>query len=179
MNASGRNLVRLDNEDLFEQIRKYAEALGTHFGSLTEEERKKFRDLRGGQGQITRTRRCQLAIREHIPAFNPSGLDEFLQQEKAETNKQGKEIIDRVETALQKMVVEELRREFGGDETEWWTLGVPKTVRQKVAQCFEDEDGKRGGKEYYFDLIDYRSIAVNNWELFEPLLAYGKSGNKR
>jgi DNA sulfur modification protein DndB len=178
LNANGRNLVRLDNEDLFEQIRKYAEALGAHFGSLTEEERKKFRDLRGGQGQITRTKRCQLAIRERIPAFNPSGLDEFLQQEKAETNKQGNEIIIRVEKALQKMVVEELRREFGDDESEWWTLGVPKTVRQKVAQRFEDEDGKRGGKEYYFDLIDYRSIALSNWEMFEPLLAYGKSGNK-
>lgn len=174
LDSGGSRLVRLDDEDLFECLKPYAEALGTYFGSLSEGERKRFRDLRGIQGQTARTRRCQLAIRDRIPSFNPPGLEEFLQLEKAQTNLKAKEIIDRIENTLQKVVVEELRREFGPAENEWWVLGVPKAVRTRVSQRFEEDDGKRGAKEHYFDLIDYRKTAIDHWELFEPLLAYGK-----
>ena len=76
------------------------------------------------------------------------------------------------------MVLEELRRECGEEETGWWMTGVPKTVRVKVSQRFEEDEGKRGSKENYFDLIDYAKIAVENWELFEPILAYERTGKK-
>lgn len=178
LDSGGKKLVQLDDEDLFLCIKPYAESLGAYFGSLSEADRKRFRDLRGIQGQTTRTRRCQQAIHSIINAFNPPGLEEFLALEKAETNKKAKDIVDRMETSLQKLIMEELHREFGEEEAQWWMLGVPKTVRLKVSQRFEEEEGKRGGKEYYFDLIDYRQIAISNWELFESLLAYGKSGNK-
>jgi hypothetical protein len=56
--------------------------------------------------------------------------------------------------------------------------GVPKTVRVKVSERFEEDEGKRGSKENYFDLIDYAKIALQNWELFEPILAYEKTGKK-
>jgi len=174
----GEKLIRLDNEDLFEVIRTYAAALAEYLASLSEQERKSFRELRGAQGQIRRTRTCQAAIRQRIAGFNPPGLDQFIQQEKAQTNAHAKEIIDDIERKLQKTVLEELRRECGEDESGWWMVGVPKPVRLKVSQRFEDEGGKRGGKENYFDLIDYSKIALENWRLFEPILAYGKSGSK-
>lgn len=178
LDTTGQKLIHLDNEDLFNCIKNYAEVLGEYFASYSEEKRKQFRDLRGIQGQTKRTRLCQKAIYDRIPTFNPPGLDKFLQEEKAQTNIKGKEIIDRTETALQKIILEELKREFGPEEPQWWILGVPKTVRLKVTKRFEEEDGKRGGKEYYFDLIDYRDIAINNWGIFEKLLAYGRTGNK-
>jgi DNA sulfur modification protein DndB len=173
-----KKLIHLDNEDLFEVLKKYAAALGAYLGSISEQERKVFRDLRGIQGQTRRTRNCQQAIRQAIPNFNPPGLDQFIQQEKAQTNIKGKEIIDRIERMLQKMVLEELRRECGEDETGWWMTGVPKTVRVKVSERFEEDEGKRGSKENYFDLIDYSKIAMQNWPLFEPILAYEKTGKK-
>jgi DNA sulfur modification protein DndB len=178
LDTSGVRLIHLSDEDMFDQVRPYADALGSYFKSLSEDERKRFRDLRGIQGQTTRTRRCQQALHERIPSFNPAGLEEFLRLEKAETNKKAKEIVDRIEMILQRVVIEELHREYGVQESQWWMLGVPKTVRLKVSQRFEEEEGKRGGKEHYFDLIDYRQIAVANWELFEPILGYGKSGSK-
>jgi DGQHR domain-containing protein len=173
-----KKLIHLDNEDLFEVVKKYAVAVGEYLGAFSEQERKVFRDLRGIQGQTRRTRNCQQAIRLVIPSFNPSGLDQFIQQEKAQTNIRGKEIIDRIERTLQKVVLEELREECGEDESGWWMLGVPKPVRLKVSERFEQDEGKRGGKENYFDLIDYAKIALQNWATFEPILAYEKTGNK-
>jgi DNA sulfur modification protein DndB len=173
-----KRLVTLDNEDLFEVLKRYAVALGEYLGSLSEQERKTFRDLRGIQGQTRRTRNCQAATRQKIPQFNPSGLDQFLQQEKAQTNLRAKEVIDRIEQKLQQFILEELRREYGADESEWWMLGVPKQVRLKVSQRFEEEEGKRGAREHYFDLIDYSKIAQENWPIFESILGRGKSGSK-
>ena len=172
-----RKLIHLDNEDLVEVIKKFAVALGEYLGSLSEQQRKAFRDLRGIQGQTRRRRDCEAAIRQKFPDFNPPGLDQFIQKEKAQTNARAKEIIERIERELQKIILEELRRECGEDESGWWMVGVPKPVRLKVVARFEEDGGTRGGKECYFDLIDYSKIALENWRLFEPILAYG-SGPK-
>lgn len=174
----GAKLVHLDNDDLLATLRRYAEALGDHFASFSDEGRKSFRDLRGIQGQTRRTRLCQQALRNRFPEFNPPGLDQFLRDEKAQTNIRAKEIIDRIETTLQSVVLDELKRECGPDESQWWTVGVPKNVRLKVTQRYEEEDGRRGGKECYFDLIDYRAIALDNWTVFDGLVGFGKSGSK-
>lgn len=176
---SGTKLMKLDNEDLFECAMPYAIALGDYFAAMTAADRQAFRDLRGIQGQTTRTRRCQRAIQERIPTFNPPGLDKFLQEEKAQTHLQAKAIIDRMETILQKTILEELRRECGPDDSQWWVLGVPKAVRLAVMERYEKDDGKRGGKEYYFDLLDYRKIVLHIWSLFEPILAYGKKNDNK
>ena len=39
----------------------------------------------------------------------------------------------------------------------------------------------RGGTEYYFELLDYKTIIISNWELFRPTFEYGKknSGTKK
>ena len=41
-----------------------------------------------------------------------------------------------------------------------------------------DEEKGAGKKEDYFDLIDFREIALKNWGLFQDLLSYEKKGNK-
>lgn len=178
LDQKGHKLLHLDHDDLFEAIKPYAQALGKYFGQMKPEDRRGFRDLRGVQGQTARTRRCQQAVREQIPAFNPPGLDEFMKLEKEKTNLRAKEVIDRIERMLQSVVLEELKRECGPSENEWWVLGVPKKVRLEVGARFESDDGKRGSKEAYFELIDYRRIGLERWDLFGPLLGYGTSGNK-
>lgn len=172
------NLLRLDNDDVVAVIKPFATALGNYFGGLGAEARKGFRDLRGVAGQTTRTRRCQIALRGVFPDFSPHGLDQFISNERQQTNLKAKEIIDRIERALQKVVVDELKEEFGSDESQWWISGVPKKVRLDVAKREQDDDSRRGRKEAYFDLIDYRAIALENWQVFEPILAMGSSGNK-
>ncbi|WP_339819159.1 hypothetical protein MKZ15_01220 [Paenibacillus sp. FSL R7-0216] len=178
LESNGAKLLHLENEELAEIISPYSTALGNYFGELTEEERKGFRNLRGIQGQTTRTKRCQIAIRSQIPQFNPQGLDEFLEQEKAQNHLKAKEIIDWIETTLQKVILEELKREHGEQAQEWWFFGVPKQVRLKVTERLEQNDNQRGGREFYFDLMDYRKIILDNWGLFEQIFAYKKSGNK-
>ena len=157
----------MNEEDLLRRLEPYANALGKYLGDLNATARKQFRDYRGIQGVTTRMRRSQQAIRDQIPTFNPNGLDEFIASEKQQTNSKAKTIIDTIESLLQRTCIEVLSSEFGADS--WWVEGVPKSVRAAASGRFEDDNGKRGGREYYFDLIDYRKIATENWSLFEDL----------
>lgn len=176
--SKGLKLIKLDNEELLKTISPYGETLGAHLDGLSEADKKSFRNLRGGQGQSTGTKRCQQAIHEKLPEFDPPGLKDFLELEKSGFNKKAREIIDRIEVLLQKTIIEELKDNFGEDNRQWWFNGVPKTTRKKVTERYEDDDGKRGTEECYFDLIDYRPIIIENWDLFEKLFASAESGNK-
>lgn len=175
LEAEGNSLVKLDEASLLRLLEPYAEALAHFLAGLGSSARKQFRDYRGVQGVTTRMRRCQQAIREQIETFNPAGLDDFIQAEKQQTNSKAKTVIDSIEVTLQRLVMEVLMDEFAD---QWWVLGVPKVVRTSASERFEQDDGKRGGREFYFDLIDYRKIASEHWNLFEGFLAYGRAGGK-
>lgn len=177
LESTGRRLADLSEEALARAVEPYGRALGEYLISLSEQDRKKFRDLRGNQGVSIRTRRLQQGIRERIPEFTPPGLQDFLDLEREQTNVRAKEIVDRIEVGLHRFIFEELRREIGPEEGQWWIEGVPKPVRLKATGRFEDDDGKRGGKEFYVDLIDYRNIVLHNWALFGATLGFG-GGNK-
>ena len=43
----------------------------------------------------------------------------------------------------------------------------------------EEDKGNCGGKEFYFDLIDYREIISSRWTLFQKLLGYGKRNDSK
>lgn len=176
LEAKGLRLVRLDEDELVESLVPYSRALASYLGSLTPDQRRDFRGLQGVAGRTIRARRCQQAIRDQIPEFKPPGLDEFIEISKAETNKSAKEIGDRIETLLQQTILEELRSEFGPGEDQWWLQGIPRGVRKSSTTKYEDDDGKRGGREFYFELIDYRSIIQENWQLFEHMFGYTAAG---
>ena len=179
---SGKLRLRdLDVDELVDLIKPYGETIGNYLAKLNEDDRKLFRDKRGVQGQTWRRRQYEKAIRAKFPTFNPDGLDQYIESERAQTTQRAKQAIDHIETMLQAVILEELKRECGADESEWWMVGIPKNVRLKVSQRHEDDDNKRGGKEFYFDLIDYKHIAAysQNWPLFEPILGFGKGGKDK
>jgi DNA sulfur modification protein DndB len=178
LDTKGLKLIRLTDQEVCDVIIPYSKALGEYLSTFDESQRKAFRDLRGIAGMTYRTRQCQQGIRVRIPDFNPDGLDEWIELQKQQTNKNAKDIIDNIEVMLQNYIVSELQREYGLEDELWWYEGVPNPVRQKVTQLMEEDKNKRGGKEYYFDLIHYRRIITDNWDLFEKTFGFGTKGNK-
>jgi hypothetical protein len=67
-----------------------------------------------------------------------------------------------------------LKQQFGPEEIGWWLRGVPLAVRKDVSTRFEEDGGRRGGKEHYFTLIHYRAIVTHNWQVFDKIFGYGK-----
>ena len=172
-------LIQLSNTELLRVLHPYGEALAEHLASYSEDQRRDFRvGARGDQGQTATRRKCEKALNEKFPDFEPPGLMEALKAQEAKTNEQAYSLILVLEKKLHAFVIDSLKLEFGDDEAEpWWYSGVPETVRKKATMRHEEEKGK-GKKEQYLDLIDLRTIALNNWALFQKSLGFGKSGNK-
>ena len=178
LQAQGSNLIDDGDSEMAERLAPYSKALGNYFQGFDPAAREKFRQLRGAQGQSRGTFAALAAIRGQIKGFNPEGLDEFQRRESAKTTEQARTLIDRIETKLQKIVLQELQEEFEGGER-WWYDGVPQQVRTRVVQRREEDQARRGGNEFYFDLIDYRTLATHNWTVFQDILGYGKGSKDK
>lgn len=167
-------LIDLNDDELVEIVKPLAQKVGGYFASLSPEQMIQFRSLRGIQGQTAGTRRLEEVIRRHEPKFDPPGLSQYLEQEKAQTTTKAFEVIQSIEQILQSTVLSELKSEYGVEEQDWWFGGIPKATRKKVDDRINDEGGKKGGREENFDLVDYREVIVANWPIFEAALARGK-----
>lgn len=172
-------LIQLSNNELLQQLAPYGDALGEYFASRSADQRKEFRTgARGNQGLTFTRRKCEKALHDKFPEFEPEGLFEALKLEAAQTKEQAFKLIGSLDQRLQEFIIKTLKLEYGDNEADpWWFSGVPVQIRTKASGRLEEEQGK-GKKEHYLDLIDYRAIALNNWPLFQDTLAFGKAGNK-
>ncbi|MEA2561189.1 MAG: sulfur modification protein DndB [Acidobacteriota bacterium] len=177
LNSRGTDPSGLADNELLVALEPFGVALGQYFGSLAAEKRQVFRSLRGNQGKARARRGCEQALHEAFPDFLPPGLEEFLKLEAAQTNERGYGIIHRIETALQRLVIDTLKAEYEDKDEAWWYSGIPEPIRKKASERREEARGK-GNKEGYLDLIDFRSIATKNWELFEDVLPHGEGRSK-
>jgi len=170
------SLRTLDNQDLVSRLEPYAKCLGNYFARMSTDDRQRFRQLQGSDGQIMGTRQCQEAIKNEHPQFSPPQLADWIESRKKNYNDEGRAIIDEVETTLQKHILQILKSEYDAEAESWWWDGVPKTVRKKVDDRMNESNGKTGGREQNFDLIHYREIIVANWELFKDIFGYAAAG---
>lgn len=169
-------LCHLDNDELADRLEPYGRSLGNYFARMSQDERQRFRQLQGSDGQITGTRQCQEAIHSEFPQFAPPKLLEWIESKKRNYNEQGRAVIDDIEETLQKYVLQILKSEHDEDPESWWWKGVPKAVRKKVDDRINESDGKTGGREQNFDLVHYRELIVANWSLFKDIFGFAKAG---
>jgi DNA sulfur modification protein DndB len=179
LESKGASLIAMDTDDLSSRLQPFARAAASSLGALSAEERKQFRDYRGIQGQTIRTKQLQLRVRTAFPSFNPPGLDDFFRRQSEQTNLRAKEITDKIEILLQSIVIEELKQHFTSGPEAWWWDGVPKPVRLPVSARAEADDMRRGSREAYFDLMDYRKIAQDHWVIFQSILGFGKGNSSK
>lgn len=179
LEKKGFKLINKSNKDVLALIQPYGQAAGQYLSSFDHNQRKAFRDLRGIAGVTYRARQIQNGMRAILPEYNPDGLDQWVDEQKQQTNKLAKELIDHIEVVIQKYILEELKQQYNGHEDLWWYEGIPNAIRTKATGRMEEDKNKRGGREYYFDLIDYKKIILDNWQLFEETFSFGKGGKEK
>ncbi len=176
--TKGLDLTNLPIDELIDVLTPYSKIVGEHFGQMDKQQVKTLRQLRGVEGQTTGTRDLEAYIQTKYPDFNPPGLEDYLKRKKSETSDRADKLIKKIEVALKDSVLGKLKETFGSDETGWWYRGVPIEVRKKVSGRVEEESGMSGGKEENFDLIHYREIILEHWDVFGQKFGRGKGGKK-
>lgn len=178
LSKNGCNCVEIsDSNQVIEKIAPFATILGDYFVSFDYNERIRWRDYRGSQGQIMRTRICQEELNKLFPDFNPPGLDEYRATMKAQTNDNAKTVIDNIERSLKNITLQVLKTKFG--ETYWWKRGIPESIRIECNLRAEKSLDVNSQPEDFFDLIHYREIAMNNWLNFQDIIGDGKGNESK
>lgn len=160
----------LTTDELIGRIQPYSDVLAEYFGHMGEEQLRQYRrGGRGSEGQTQRMRELQLAINEKIPTFLPPGLEEYKKSRDRGAVTKAREYLDEIELTLQNFILPALKSVFGEDEDGWWFGAIPKGIRERIFREI-NEEGKNVPKESKFTLIDYRNIALDNWDLFKDAL---------
>ncbi|WP_339907178.1 hypothetical protein [Symmachiella dynata] len=73
------------------------------------------------------------------------------------------EYVSDIEVTLHATVREVLEEQFGKGEYEWWRLGIPRSVRVKCAERYEEDDDPSGDAFVHTDLIHLAKIIRTNW----------------
>lgn len=178
LSDKGYTLVDLTDDELIDVIKPYGEVLGSFLGGFSKNERYNFRrGARGNQGRAAQRLKCEKALNNEFPEFEPPGLKKDLELLEAKTNEKAYAIIIQAERMLKKIVVSNLKAEHPDDSKLWFYQGVPTNVRKKILDSQNEKQGK-GEWEDYFNILDYRKIVLANWGTFQNLFSFTSKGNK-
>jgi DGQHR domain-containing protein len=172
---TGEDLHKLKAEDLFDIIEKYIEPLLEYFSTRSADEIQYYRNRTALKGVNQNTMRMLKVIHEQLPEFHSKKLEKFLETIDEEGTDEAKLKIDEVSRRMYQFVIGKLFEKY---DDKWWYGGIPEKVRQ---QCIIRQDKDKGSKdkEQYLKLIDYHSIAWQDWDLFQEYFTISKDGGKK
>ena len=173
--------VRKSNpKNIFSECQPFINPIISFIKNLSVDSRIQLRKSYGAGGQTKHWRTFQKIIRDTHKQFNPEGLDDYLKKQELENNDAAISIIRNIETLFKKDFRERLLDHFG---KKWFEKGVPPKIGDKATvdaltknRNREDHEGEVEAWDC-LNIIAYREIASNNWEIFEK--EYTKPGEEK
>jgi DGQHR domain-containing protein len=164
-------------DELLELVRPFAEPVIGIFATADMSEIKHYRRQVGNVGQRQAAFGMMDAIRAQKPSFNAPGLDDYIKSQDQTGTNEARQLMPELQLKIQDAALRLVRSTFGEGDAGWWRQGVPEKIRTEVAGRRETSP-EGGGYEQFFELLDYRSMAAANWELFQPFFAFGDGKGK-
>lgn len=155
-------------------LTQYIEIIIKHFSSCTPETVLRFRSRQALAGVSQNAIELMSFIHQDVKEFCPLKLQEYLETIDEKGTQEARTLIDEVQITMFKYVTSKLLEQYG---ITWWYDGIPEKVRISCTDRHEKEKGIKN-KEQYLTIIDYQSIAHENWTLFEKIFSMSKDGGK-
>jgi len=151
-------------KEIFNESKRYLVPVITFYTNLDDKTAEDLRKKYGQSGDTQYWRRLQKEVRKVIPQFNPDGLDDYEKKESKEYNEEAYATIRDIEQSLNSTFKELLIDNFGEG---WFEEGVPPQIQDeavKLAQQKKREKHKDIHPWSCLRIIDYRTIALRNWQ---------------
>lgn len=171
----GEESHKLKAESMFDGIDRYTAPLVDYLAGLSDDEFTYYRNRTALKGVNQNTMRMLSVIHQAFPDFHPKKLEQYIEKIDEEGTEEAKNKLDEISRRMYQFIMEKLidRHDDG-----WWYDGVPGKVRQELLRRQDDDKGAKA-REQYLRLIDYHSIAWQDWDLFEESFAVGMDGGKK
>ena len=171
-------------KDIFEICKPRLEYLTNYINNLSLKDIQNFRSAgTGGQGRENVFREFQYCINQNEPEFNPDGLQEWIKNNSGEFNESGKDMVEKLELKISKIVKSIIIEEYKFNPDNWLKPpAVNDSVLSKSYQMYNAQ-GQSEPQENFLYLLDYKSIIEKsgNWSSFfkpiftDPRLTSGAS----
>jgi DNA sulfur modification protein DndB len=161
---------QMDVASLTSQVASVVTPLIQALAASSPDEIRDYRRQVGNVGQRLAAFGMMQEIHKARPSFEPVGLDEYNKSQDRTGTMRARQLMPELQLRIQDATLRLLRSTFGKGDEGWWRQGVPIQVRQEVAARRELKGGEL---EQFFQLLDYKSIAAANWDLFKPFFKYG------
>jgi DNA sulfur modification protein DndB len=170
-------------KSLFEIAEPYLLPVVRFLLKQTVEEGAEFRRMYGSAGRALYWRRLQIAIQDAIPAFEPAGLAEYIEDQKKEFNTESFNLIRDIEEFLNKDIRTRLEDDLGAA---WFKKGVPIKVYEAASALATQKNRERDTDDEIhpwscLHLIDYKEVLSydnDRWvRLFE--MRYTRPGDEK
>lgn len=143
------------------------------FNSAVESDMAVFRGHYGSGAPIAYGYSLMQIVNETYSEFSPAGLTEHIQAYSSENVNAAQTSVSYIEDTIRKTTIGVLESIYGRD---WWTEGVPSSIRVKAAG--KNETNSEGGEPHEFlELLDYKKIAEQSrlWRNFDSLWTVDRS----
>lgn len=154
---------------------KYIQPVVNLFKKASKGDISEFRSRQALKGVRKNSLIMMELINREFPEFMPPGLQEHLDTRDVEGTEEARKMIDEIQEKLYICVVSTLKNQFGDDR--WWFDRIPEKIR---TECASRQQVEKGAKkmEQYLRLINYKDIALHNWELFQGYFSLEEKGGK-
>lgn len=166
-----------DPADLNPYIKKYIKPVIDCFAEAKQEDIKIFRSRQALKGVRQNSLEILSLINGEFNDFLPAGLKEYLATIDVKGTAEAQRLIDKIQEMLFQKTIETLKNQFTNSEDEWWYEGLPETVRTSCVERCEKEKGIKDKIQYLY-LIDYKTIAIANWDLLKDIYSFSKEGGR-
>lgn len=159
--------------EIYAKVEPYVETLCEALNELPREEATDLRRGYGSGGTPRYWRKLQELLANEVGDFQPEGLEEYLQEQEKQFNKEAYEITGEIELFLNRDIRQRLEDEYGAG---WFKEGVPIKVKREASTLAMEKNFERDANDELepwecLNLIHYKEILQNKnaiWvELFE------------
>jgi DNA sulfur modification protein DndB len=161
---TGRIQANTNPKQVFEESQIYLKPLISFYANISDKTSEELRKKYGQSGDTDYWRRLQKEIRQVIPSFNPSGLDDYETKEKREYNEEAYATIRDIEQTLNSKYKELLIDNFGDG---WFEVGVPAQIQDNAVMMAQQKKREKNKDVQPWEclmIIDYKTIALKNWQ---------------
>lgn len=167
----------LGAEDIQPYVVELAQPLVDLFSTATPGEIDNFRNQQALKGVRKNALTMMNMIHKEVKEFCPSCLVEYLETIDEEGTIDARRMVTDIQRRLFNYVFDVLKKHFTDRADDWWTKGIPKKTRIDC-QTLCESGGRVKKPEQYIYLINYRDIALLNWDLFSSLFDLGEAKGK-
>ncbi|OPY67793.1 MAG: hypothetical protein A4E57_02112 [Syntrophorhabdaceae bacterium PtaU1.Bin034] len=168
------DLDDLPAESIVGYIDTYVDPLIKFFSVASPDTIKHFRSRQAIKGVNDNAVELMAKIHDQIEGFCPDKLKEYLDTIDVKGTEEAKKLMGEIQITMFRFVTDKLKEQFGDS---WWYEGIPEKVRVSCSEMHQKEKGVKK-VEQYIHLLDYQTIALTNWPLFEKSFSMAKQGSK-